>query len=42
VPPPEPQATDGTYGHCANLDRPAEVNTLIGSFLERHAEQPAS
>jgi pimeloyl-ACP methyl ester carboxylesterase len=23
-------------GHCANLDRPGEVNILIGRFLERH------
>jgi pimeloyl-ACP methyl ester carboxylesterase len=22
--------------HCANLDRPDQVNALVGTFLERH------
>ena len=27
-------------GHCANLDRPAQVNTLITAFLARHVPHP--
>jgi pimeloyl-ACP methyl ester carboxylesterase len=23
-------------GHCANLDRPDQVNALVGTFLARH------
>jgi pimeloyl-ACP methyl ester carboxylesterase len=26
-------------GHCANLDRPQEINTLIGGFLAGHLEE---
>jgi len=25
-------------GHCANLDRPEQVNTLITGFLARHLD----
>jgi 3-oxoadipate enol-lactonase len=30
----------GGAGHCANLDRPDEVNRLVLAFLERHLLRP--
>jgi pimeloyl-ACP methyl ester carboxylesterase len=30
----------GGAGHCANLDRPDEVNRLVFAFLERHLLPP--
>jgi pimeloyl-ACP methyl ester carboxylesterase len=36
----EYQVIDGA-GHCANLDRPEQVNTVITSFLARHLDHGA-